>query len=328
MAGTQTTSVRDTLTVEGSNVYEIVTTCNVAGTLPDTSIFLLSIVTVDDPKDDTLERVIEVADISEFSTDRDAAIAAGDASWRAAALTLQFEDIETANAAWKEVESRITTLVNQVDAFNDEFETALGGDVTVYPTVDLSEKNALIDAFNNTAQPITDAEEVRDEKQLKCTQLTSDLDVVEERLQEAETDLALYLRVQSEVGNVNTSLPPISAAIAAANTQTRVEVGLSAASALEKSSIEVQLTAIDAQLTAFNVQTSALNTTQTGPITSAVGTLQNRVTTLVTQKSSLSTQLITCSSEIAALQATVDTTRTARETALANVIAVCPDFTP
>ena len=328
MAGTQTVSVRDTLVVEGSNIYEIVTTCSIPGTLPDTGIFLLSIVTPEDPKDDTLIRVIEVADITEFQTDRDAAVVAGEPSWRAAAVTLQFDDIETANAAWKEVESRISTLVEQGDAFNEEFETAPGGDTTVYPTVDLSEKNALITTFENTAQPVTDAEDARNDKQLECTQLTSDLVVVEDRLQEAETDLALYLQIQAEVGNVNTALPAISASITAANTQTRAEVILSAASTLEKSSIEVQLSAIDAQIITFNTQNSALNTTQTGPITSAVGTLQSRVTSLVTQKSNLSTQVLACNSEVAALQATVDTARTARETALADVIAVCPEFSP
>jgi hypothetical protein len=296
--------------------------------LPDTGIFLLSIVTEADPKDDTLVRVIDVADISEFNTDRDAAIAAGETSWRAGSLILQFDDIETANAAWKELESRISTLVDQIDAFNDEFETTGAGDVTVYPTVDLSEKNALIGAFEATEAPITDAEDARDAKQLECTQLDSDLAVVVERLQEAEVDLALYLRIQAEVGNVNTSLPAISAAIAAANNQARVEVGLSAASAVEQSSINVQFTAIEAQITSFNVQTSALNTTQTGPISTAVSTLQNRVTSLVTQRSTLSTQALACNSDIAALQAVVDAARTARETALAEVIAVCPEFTP
>jgi len=328
MAGTQTTSVRNTITVDGTNVYEIVTTCTVAGTLADTGIFLLTINTPVDPKDDTLLRVIEVADISEFGTDRDAAVADSQLAWRAASLTLQFGDIETANAAWKEVESRITALVNQIDAYNDEFETPLGGSVTVYPTIDLSEKTALIDAYDATAEPITDAEAARDAQQLICTQLSSDLATVNDRLAEAETDLTLYLRIQAEVGNVNTSLPSISAAVAAANTQTRAEVTASAASAGEKLSIEVQLSAIDAQITLFNVQTAALNTTQTGPITAAVGTLQNRVTSLVTQKSALSTQLLACNSEVASLQAVVDVARAARETALAEVLEACPTFTP
>jgi len=290
--------------------------------------FLLTITTPEDPKDDVLFRVIEVADVPEYLTNRDDAIAAGVSLWRAAAVTLQFEDIETANAAWKEVESRISTLVDQTDAFDEEFSTAAGGDITVYPTVDLSEKNALISAYEDTAQPITEAEDERNAKQLKCTQLDSDLAVVADRLTEAETDLALYLRIQAEVGNVNIALPAINPVIASANAQARAEVNLSAASALEKSSIEVQHAAIDAQITLFTVQNTALNSTQTGPINSAVATLQNRVTSLVTDRSSITTQTLVCNSEVAALQAVVNTARTARETALAAVIAVCPEFTP
>jgi chromosome segregation ATPase len=328
MAGTQTISSRNSLVVDGSNKYEIVTTCTVAGTLPDTGIFLLNIITTVDPKDDTLLRVIEIADIAEFSTIRDDAITKGQAAWRASSLTLLFDDIETANAAWKELESRITALVKQIDAFNDEFETAPGGTVTVYPAVDLSEKNALISAYQDTLQPIVDAEAARNTGQLACTQLTADLNITEERLQEAQADLTLFLQIQAEVGNVNTALPTIRGSIATANAQARAEVTTSAASASEKLSIEVQHSAIDAQITLFNTHTAALNTTQTGPIASTVATLQNRVSTLITEKSTLSTQIIVCNNNVATLQATVNAARAVRETALANVLDVCPDFTP
>lgn len=328
MAGTQTNSIRSTTVVDGSNKYVIVTTCTVAGTLPDTNVFLLAISTANDPKDDVLLRVIEVADIGEYLTDRDDAIDAGSVYWRAPSMTLQFDDIETANAAWKEVESRLSTLVEQVDAYNDEFETEGTGDVTVYPTADLSEKKALEEAFLATAEPITDAETARDEQQAKCTLLEASLGVTQERLEEAQTDLTRYLQAQAEVGGVSTALPSINAAISTANTQARVETALSAASDLEKSSIAVQYNAIDVQLSLFTTQNSALATTLSGPIAAAVAALQSRVTSLTSDKSTTLNAMNVCSAEVAALEGEVDAARAARETALANVLAVCPNSTP
>lgn len=328
MAGTQTSSVRSTAVVAGTNKYIIVTTCTVAGTLPDANIFLLSIVTPDDPKDDTLVRVVAVADITEYLTNRDAAVTAGSPFWRSQAVTLRFDDIETANAAWKELESRINKFVTQVDEYDSEFSTTGSGDVTVYPTADQSEKNARLAAYEATATPITDAEDARDTGQAACTQLTRDLAVTEDRLQEANADLTLYLQIQASVGGVNSSMPSIETTISTANAQARAETGASAASTGEKTGIEVQHAAVDTQLTLFTVQNTALNTVQTGSVTTAVSTLQSRVTTLTTSKSTLLTQLNTCNAAVASLEATVDATRTARETALADVIAVCPGFTP
>lgn len=328
MAGTQTTSVRSTTVINGSNQYEIVTTCNVAGTLPDRGIFLLAINEVEDPKDDTLERVIEVADISEYLTDRDDAITAGQGFWRSASVTLRFSDIETANAAWKELESRISTLVDQVDAFNDEFETSGTGDVTVYPTVDLSEITARKDAYTATLEPITEAEEARDEKQLECTQLETDLATVEDRLQEAEADLAIYLQVQASTTTVSGALPTISTNIANASAQARTLVTASGASASEISDINAQLSLIDNNVDSLNTQSAALTAVVTGTIASTVSTLQARVSSLTSERNSIRTQLNECSVEIAELQAAVTAARTARDDALAAVIEVCPDFTP
>jgi hypothetical protein len=328
MAGTQIRSIRTTNVVNGSNTYEIVTTCIVKGTLSDVNIFVHNLVTDDDPKDDTLLRVAQVADFTEYLTDRDDAVAASAETWRASSVLLKFKDIETANAAWKELESRINTLVEQVDAFNDEFDTDGLGDITVFPATDPSELAALITAYEETAEPITDAVDARDTQQLTCTQAEADLVVVQERLTEAEGDLANYLTIQADVGNVNTSLPSISGAIAAAATQARVETLASSASALEITGINAQHSLIDAQITLFNVQNSALSTAQTGPINSAVATLQARVIALTTEKSGLVTTINACAITMATLDAVVDAARAAQTAALADVVAACATFTP
>lgn len=328
MAGTQTTSVRSASIVNGTRQYAITTTCTTVGTLADPGIFLLSIVNVEDPKDDALVRVISIADIPEYKLNRDQAINAGDPYWRSSSVTLRFEDIETANAAWKELESRITTLVKQVDAFNAEFETPGAGTVTVHPTVDQSVINALEAAYYASLPTITAAEDARDTEQLACTARETELLVVEDRLKEAEADLATYLAVQSSISNINANLPSIHTTIVNSTTQAKTEVEASVATSSEKSSIGAQLTGVLTQATLFAAQNTALNSILTGSLAAVISTLHARITSLTTERSALRTQLTMCAIEMAELNAAVNAARAARDTALADVLTVCPDFTP
>lgn len=328
MAGTQTTSIRSSSIVNGTRQYEITTTCTTVGTLADEGIFLLSVVNVEDPKDDALARVISIADIAAYKLNRDQAINAGDAYWRSSSVTLRFGDIETANAAWKELESRVTTLVKQVDAFNTEFSTPGAGSVTTHPAVDQSVINELETAYYASLQPITDAEEVRDTEQLACTAREVELSVVEDRLKEAEADLATYVSIQASLGNVNTNLPSIHATIVASVTQAKIEVEASAATSSEKSSIAAQLSGVLTQATLFAAQNTGLNSILIGSLAAVVSTLHARITSLTAERNTLRTQLTMCAIEMAELNAAVNAARAARDTALADVLTVCPDFTP
>ena len=193
MAGTQVRMVRViTDNSDPAKRYSITSTCIVPGTLTDTGIFVLSIPTPSDPKDDGFTRLITVQDVNSFLTDRDDAIQEGADYWRSPTSTLYFADIETANAAWKELSNRITALVNSVDSYNVEFSTPPGGSVVTYPTTDTGDKDLLIAAFEATAQPIADAEEARDAKIIACTKIKDNIDVTQARLNEAEADLANY----------------------------------------------------------------------------------------------------------------------------------------
>ena len=66
MANTRVRSVRNAIAVGGTDQYEIITTCIEEGDLPDKSIFLLNIADVNDPKSDTLNRVIGISDVSTY----------------------------------------------------------------------------------------------------------------------------------------------------------------------------------------------------------------------------------------------------------------------
>ena len=260
MAGTQVKVTRDiNVSAEADKRYRIQATCVVAGDLTDTSIFLLDINNVDDPKDDTLNRVIDIADVDESLNDRDAAIAAGDATWRSPSLTLLFADIETALAAWHEFSSRINKLVELVDDYNTDFATPGTGEVVVYPTADTSAKNELIAAYEATAEPLADATTARDEKALECTQLETDLDTVQARLIEAEADASAYSDLFAQSTVLNGAYPGIYNSINVDNASIRSNSTTSDATEIQKDTIESFNLSIDSQLVAFTAQNTALD---------------------------------------------------------------------
>jgi chromosome segregation ATPase len=328
MAGTQIRFQRSTVVVSGTNTYEIIATCIIAGTLPDTNIFLLDIITVDDPKDDTLVRVVQVADTVEFVTDRDDAITAGDTMWRSPAVTLRFDDIETANAAAKELSSRVNTLVETVDTYNEEFETIGTGEVTTYPIVDPSLLTALTEDYTNSLQPVTDAETARDEQQETCTQLNADLLVIEDRLEEAQGDLALYQSIQAKLTGSASIISSVDSALGPLVTATRNKVTLSAATPTEKTEIEVELQNMDAQLVTNGLEITNLENLNTNEVATTVATLQTRASTLSGDRNAKILEISQCSAAVASLQGELDAARATRDAALAAVVEVCPEFVP
>lgn len=328
MAGTQVIQKRSAEVVSGTLKYAITTTCTIRGTLQDTNIFLLDINDTEDPKDDTFSRIVTVADINTYLIDRDDAIAAGATQWRSASTTLTYTDIETANAAWKEMNSRINTLVNTYDAYLTEYNTFDSGALILFPTTDESAKDTLIAAFETANTALTTAETARDAGIEDCEALESDLDVIEERLQEAQADLALYTAVQVALNTIYTIDVSAYATLLANNTSVRSNNSTSSASTTEQATIEALLVSNDALLSQYNTQNAAESSLLTTEVGQAVGILNARVNTLIQAKNSKFNELNKCRTEEAKLQAAVNSARTTRESALASVVAVCPDYVP
>lgn len=328
MSGTQVNMQRQSVIISGSVKYTVTTTCTVAGTLQDTSIFVLGILTPEDPKDDTFTRVIDIADVSTYLTNRDSAISQGDNLWRAATMTLTYDDIQTANAAWKELSNRINLLVTNYDTYLTEFETFTAGDVIIYPAVDASKVTELKNAYATAATAVTVAQTASDVHISECTALETTLDVTEERLQEAQADLIPLLSTQSAIAALNGSYGIVYTTLYTNNGQIRTENATSSAEDTEIASIEALLSSNDAVLTQFSTYNASLTLTLLGSIASSVSTIQGRVVQLTQEKNSLFTELNKCNTEQSKLQAAVSASITAREAALAAVIAVCPDFVP
>jgi len=328
MAGTIVRMDRSTITVDGTNKYEIIATCDVKGTLPDTAIFLLEIQTRTDPRDDTLVRVVQIADTTVVNTDRDAVIGSGGTRWRSSTVLLQYSDIETANTAWKELSGRINTLVANVDTFLTEFETGVHNETIVYPTADQTTKDALIAAYLATRAAVTEATTARDAEQAECNNLKKDIDNTTLRLNDAIPDLDRYTLAQAQLTAYSSSLNSIQPSLTSIVGIIRTLNATSSATGAEIASIEAQLLSANAQLTAFSTTNAGVAFLLIGPIGTAVSILQSRVTTLTSQRSTLITQYNACTARVATLQATLDAARATRDAALASARVVCPDYVP
>lgn len=328
MAGTIVTMNRTTLVVSGTNKYQIMATCSVKGTLPDTAIFLMRIQTRTDPRDDTLIRVVAIADTVVANTSRDLVIAAGGTEWRSASVLLQYDDIETANAAWKELSARINALVSAMDTYLTEFTTTVRNETIVYPTTDATTVTALTNAYLATRGAVTTAESARDAEQAECTSLQAEIDAVTVRLNDAVSDLDRAGQVQGQISVYSTAYNSVRGALATSVTSIRALNATSSATPPEKASIEAQLVAEEAQLAAFAGTNAALGGTLSGLISSTTSILQTRVATLTNERANLLTQYNNCTAATARLQAAVDAARATRDAALADVRAVCPDYVP
>jgi len=108
-------------------------------------LFLRKIVDELDSGLDTFERVCLVGDLTDFLDDRAAAVAAGDAYFRASSLTVKYANLETAISAATVIIERVDALVTSYTTFIDLF---FGTDVTLVPTGDTT----LLQALINTAE--------------------------------------------------------------------------------------------------------------------------------------------------------------------------------
>jgi len=328
MAGTQVNQTRKAVIVEGTSKYSITTTCTVAGTLQDTHIFLLDIITDTDPKDDILNRVIEIADLTTYPTDRDLAVAQNTGAWRSSSVTLIYSDVATANAAWKEFSNRINTLVKNTDVYYIEFETITEGQLITYPTADESAQTAVKAAYAATLPTLTAAQEALTEHAAECVQLDKDLASIESQLATANADTTTYVSIQASLTAITASDNFNYGTLVTNQILLRTESGSSEATTAQKASIETILISNDAALVQFSTQNAAQATLLTGSVAAAVSTAQARVTSLTQQKNTKLVELNNCHIESSKLQAQVITAISATEVALAAVVAICPDFTP
>lgn len=124
--------------------------------LPHVSVFLVNVVDVFDPKQDTLARVATIADLTQVPIGRDAGIAApgGDGiQFLSAEWTATYPTLETALDAAQAFRDRVNKLVVDWQTFRTQFNAPSPTPaVYTFPTADTSPKTALINAYKVAKQ--------------------------------------------------------------------------------------------------------------------------------------------------------------------------------
>lgn len=328
MPGTIVHQIRTAATTDSGAQYTIDVSCNSPGTLPDASIFLLEIITPNDPKDDKFLRLCSPSDFSSYGTDRDqAALTSG--IYRATTCSFRYTSVATANDSWKALSGSINALVNEYDVFLTAFLTQPEGVDTLYPTIDLSEKTARIAAYQARLAAVVAAETARNDHQRTCqAPKTLELANAQDNLAQAVSDLALVKPIRTVVDVLAVNYPSAQATINTALLAAMTATSISSATAPEQLAITSQiLTAQRANdnIGAYDVQLIAEVQT---PLAAFVGVLEARVVDLTGAVSAARSALAACDNELSRLQGDVDEARRARDAALAAVREVCTDYVP
>ena len=326
MPGTRTQSSRTPTVIENVGQYEIHIVCTDPGSLPDSGIFLLSIVDVTGPKSDILVRIIELGDTTAYSNDREAAIADGDTQWRSSELRLVYGDIETANEAQKELSQRINTLVVNFDTVNSEFTVT--NEITVYPvTVNTTTQAVAKDNYAKATAAVVVAEEARNAHTADCAALEVELANIQVRLNDANSDFTAVATIRSSLTILQGAYLGHHASVGSYTDTIKLFNNASDALPDQKDDISGEITNIELEMQVMVASNASLATTTTDTIT-LYAILQARIITLNADKAAKNTTFYQCSVALTKAQADVVAAREAQDAALVAARAVCPDFAP
>ncbi|RLI88037.1 MAG: hypothetical protein DRP01_00355 [Archaeoglobales archaeon] len=167
---------------DGTLKYTIITTVVDKGELPYLQFFVYSVVDPADPKDDTFERVGNPYDLENVNNNRTAAIIAGETTYLSSELRREYLTLDVAVQAKDAVKSRVNDGVKAWYTYVTEFE---GSSSDVYPTVDPSYEQALINAY-------TAAKVARVAAEGTVTDADTDVTVAEAEASAAAQIVAIY----------------------------------------------------------------------------------------------------------------------------------------
>jgi hypothetical protein len=143
-------------------LLQIVAVVTNAGTLPDNGFFLYQIGANADPTTDTFTRVATLSDYGAITSggyglSRWNAIAAGQTYYRTPQMTITFNDVNTATAGQTSLNNNIDALVNAYEAFSTSFQT-LTPSTVYYPTSDPSILSGLITTWQTAQNSVVTAQ--------------------------------------------------------------------------------------------------------------------------------------------------------------------------
>lgn len=340
------------LTAPETYEYKIETTVTYRGELPNTQIFVYTILAASDPGLDTFARVATVGDIDgtvALSISRDAAVLAGATEFLSSYFSIQYPDLTVAAQAKTAITTRINELINNWVVYRDQFMLNDGVD-QFFPTGDPAFEQTLKDAY-------AEAKQLRVAAEVDVTVATTELALAEKDVTNAQAVYAIY---KAEVdfcqkthladwvtlnGALGTLLSGEAGFVAASKTQFCTLATLALGVPVTWRPLDAQIISLSAISPAYGLWIAAIDafeSTQHGynttgaPARIAVGDgllvfCQNAAAKIawsygvVTSAEALVADAVTTKKEA---EASLASAQAAEDAALANVMEVCPTFDP
>jgi hypothetical protein len=282
--------------------------------LPHLDVFVMLVADEEDPKQDTLARVANIADLTLLPIGRDAGIAApgpNGIEYLTPTCTVSYTTLETANDAATAFVDRVNALIEAWIEFRTDFNAPDPTPASyVLPQVDPSQKEALIAAYAAAKQAGYTQLQVKNEADAELVRANADYVYKTSLLTGIVTVYTDALKVQ---GNLATVITQFGTLLTAGNTfYSNNTGGVGAAAFLSALGVAA---AAQAAMPGYNVDASTLVADATAYQTAR----QNDITTSGTNLATAQADQITQAQALTAADALT-------ATALAAVLAVCPDF--
>jgi len=282
--------------------------------LPHLNIFVISVADVDDPTQDTLARVANIADLTLLPIGRDAGILApgpNGIEWLSQASTSAYDTLETANDAAVAFQDRVNALIEGWISFRTVFNAPDPTPASyTLPRVDPSQKEALIAVYAAAKQAGYTQLQVKNAADATLLAVQADYTYKQSLVTGIQTVFTDATKVQGELATVITQFGTLLTAgnvFYAANPGGVGATTFAAAIALA--------TGQQAAMPGYNTDANTL----VADVTSYQVARQNDVINAATAVGTAQSDQISQQQLLTAANATT-------ATALAAVLAVCPDF--
>jgi hypothetical protein len=283
------------------------------GVLPHPFVFVYSIVDRNDPKADTFARIATLADLTTLPQGRDAGLAAGSGvniEFLQTSSVLSYSDLETATQAAKTVQDRMDTLVEDWSSYMTDFLASPTPAAITLPSVALTTKQGLIDAFKQAKQTLY-------AQTVTATATSAALSAAQATYNGLKTDVQqlqlIYANAVTASSAYGTSRADLLALRNAAVTYVTAAAGTPTATTINAAiAAAVQADIVD-----------GLTATQIAAGVVLVGSLLDTKTTAL---AAAATALSAAATADAVAQQALADDQTAETAALTALLAVCPSF--
>jgi hypothetical protein len=311
------------------------------GDLPDRALFLLEIIDVSDPKEDTLARVCTVADLETYKTDRAAAIRAGENYFRAITVTKQYARVGDAILAKDFLSEQVNTVVTEYSTYINAFK-ADPAEIFNYPMAGAGVLGPAVAAYTAKAAEAAAQTVIVGQLQVTCATTTAEYVAALSTLSDAQATLDVlalsngaYTALTASCGTLQTASNSLLSRVQGSIdvwTAERANMALPEQGYVDTWLLDPtgllpqEAVAYRAQRNQFDTQVNSANAL--GVLSAAVADQTTRVGTAQTDVDTLLAAKESCTLSVATAQQVLNALNTEAARLLTVVQDLCPTFTP